>query len=495
MDLEKIDFTKLFSIADQLNCLVWSVDRSNKRAETFYSNSVEKLFGYTKEEINKFPDGIISLISEEDRKKIKIKLTRIEEDPTVNTANLIYPVITKGKSTVWIKEQLRIERNKSGKVLRTFSIAFDINDIKEETAELSDTIKNLSEMNNIKDKFISIVSHDLRSPFTTLLGFTEILLNEDNLSDEERDEYLSYIHDESKSQLQMINYLVDWSKLQTGRINIDPSRLHVKDVVANCVSTLTGAAVRKNLEIKTSVPDNLYINADERIISQAISNLIGNSIKFSESGKIIQILADKFKDGLIEIVVKDEGIGIAEENQQKLFKIDFKYQIPGTKGEKGTGLGLALVKEIIKKHDGDIWFYSKVKEGSEFHITIPEAKNVIMIVDENSDRRTNIRSRVEKDFSDFEIIETENGYKALNTAKEIIPSLIIINHVMPLMDGLQFVETLKGTATLKNIPVIVTAEKIGNDVLKKYTDLKIEKVIDKSGSLDDLSQLIKENIL
>lgn len=493
MNISKIDFQTLVKISDQIGCFAWSADYSNGAAKFSYSDSFIKFSGYSENEIEQLQDGIYSLIYKDDIPKVKEK---IENNTQLGSDfQQIYRLVKKDENISWLLENISFEQDSNGRIKKTQSLAFDITATKNEAQNCEEIINNLTEMNSIKDKFISIVSHDLRAPFTTLLGFTEILLNEQELPNEERDEYLSYIYDASKSQLQMINYLVEWSRLQTGRTKIEPCRLNVKDIVSNCVSTLTGAAIRKDIEITTTIPRDLYINADDRLITQAITNLISNAIKFSESGKSIQISSNKFKEGRIEIVVKDAGIGIAEENQPKLFKIDFKYSIPGTKGEKGTGLGLALVKEIIEKHEGDIWFYSKLNEGSEFHLTIPEAKNIILLVDDNERQRTELRKSIEHSLNEFLVVEANNGYKAFNIAQEKIPSLIVINHDMPLMDGIQFIETIKGKNTLKNIPIIVKTGQIDEDTLKKYTSLKVEQLI---SNIEDTNQLliqIKENIV
>ena len=495
MNISKLNFAQLKQMADQLGCFSWKFDHTEEKARFSYTEGLIKFLGYSQNEINELQEGIYSLIHKDDISQVKDKVESFSGTQDESELQHIYRIVTKDDNIVWLLENVSVDRDPSGKIQTSKSLAFDITATKSETQDCDETIKNLTEMNSIKDKFISIVSHDLRAPFTTLLGFTEILLNEQDLPQEERDEYLSYIYDASKSQLQMINYLVDWSRLQTGRTKIEPCRLNAKDIISNCVSTLTGAAIRKDLEITTTIPMDLYINADDRLITQAITNLISNAIKFSESGKSIQIAANKFKEGRIEIVVKDEGIGIAEENQPKLFKIDFKYSIPGTKGEKGTGLGLALVKEIIEKHEGDIWFYSKLNEGSEFHFTIPEAKNIILIVDDNETKRKELRKSIEHSLGEFVVVEADNGYKAFNIAQEKIPSLIVINHDMPLMDGIQFIETIKAKNTLKYIPIIVKTGQLDDESLKKYSSLKVEQLI---SDIEDTNQLlirIKENII
>jgi len=214
----------------------------------------------------------------------------------------------------------------------------------------------------------------LRAPFTSIIGFSEILLNEKDLPELERQEYLSYIRDAAETQLELVNHLLDWSRLQSGRITLDLKRLNLKIIVSNAISQLTGIAIRKGITVNNLVPDNFSINADEKLILQVLTNLIGNSIKFTPTGKQIYVSADNYKTGFIEIIVKDEGTGIAEKDINKVFKIGEKFTINGTNGEKGSGLGLILVKEIIEKHGGNIWFYSKEGEGTDFHFTIPEAK-------------------------------------------------------------------------------------------------------------------------
>ncbi len=154
-----------------------------------------------------------------------------------------------------------------------------------------------------------------------------------------------------------------------------------------------------------------------------------------------QLLQDNLKNGvkeaeLIEIIIRDEGVGIQEENQLKLFKIDEKFSTEGTKGEKGIGLGLKLVKEIIEKHNGKIWFYSQPEVGTEFHFIIPEAKQIYLLVEDEPKTRIFDKKYILKEFPDAEIIETENGYEALNVAFKKVPSMAISDHDMPLMNGL-----------------------------------------------------------
>ncbi len=283
---------------------------------------------------------------------------------------------------------------------------------KTKESELLEIITNLEETNKSKDKFISILSHDLRAPFTSILGFCEILINEKDLNRTEALEYLNYIHSSAQNQLQFINYLLDWSRLQTGRIKFDVQRINAQMSIYNCIAALTGDAVRKNIEINVNVSDSLYIQVDERLFNQAITNLVSNAIKFSNENQTVEVSADIFNDQMAEFIVSDKGAGISENNQGKLFLIENMFSTDGTKGEKGTGLGLPLVKEIIDKHKGEIWFYSKPDEGSEFHFTIPLSSNTILLVNDDPAERGVFENIIREKYPSFKVIGIENAYRA-----------------------------------------------------------------------------------
>ena len=324
-----------------------------------------------------------------------------------------------------------------------------------------------------------MLSHDLRAPFTSILGFSEILLNEPDLTHDESLEYLHYINDSSQHQLHLINYLLDWTRLQTGRIKIEPQRLNAQTMVFNCVSSLTGNAIRKNLEIKVNVKKNLFIQTDERLITQVVTNLLNNAIKFSDEGKMIEIYADYFNDDMAEFVVKDEGTGISEENKSKLFKIENMFSVEGTKGEKGTGLGLPLVKEIVEKHGGEIWFYSEFGKGSEFHFTVPYSHNTILLVENEEEQLKKYVSLLKEEFSNFRLIGVNNGYEALTKISEQTPSLVITDYEMPLMNGLQLVEFIRKDDMNFKIPIIATVTELTDNFMKEYKELGIDTVLQK----------------
>lgn len=461
--------------------------------QNFVSESVQNVTGFTSSELSKELGGLNSIICEQDRLTVKKTLTELFSSP-FNNKELTFRIVTKENKIKNIHQSVFVERNELGKVIIIETINTDFTIETGDSEAINQEYKKLLEMNNAKDKFISIVSHDLRAPFTSLLGFSEILINEKDLPEDEKQEYLGYINNAAQSQLQLVNHLLDWSRLQTGRLVVEPHRLNVKSIVANSTSLLTGTAIRKNVTIYQSIDEELYIHADERLISQAVCNLIGNAIKFTPAGKSITVSAEKFKTGYVEIVIKDEGIGISELDQTKIFKIDEKFSANGTEGEKGSGLGLILVKDIIEKHNGEIWFYSKQEVGTEFHFTIPEAKNVVLIVEDDPSMLSLYKKIITKAFEDCEIIEANNGYEALRVILNKLPSLVITDHEMPLMSGIQLIEAIRKKEGKRAIPIIVISAKFNDTLRQKYTELGVKKLIPKPIEGKQLVDLIYQSV-
>ncbi len=462
----------------------WFSSSGIKDRATIYSTNLPMITGYSQTEIMRKPEGFFSIVFEEDYPAVKKSYQEFLSDKSQGNTRMIYRIEKKDKKIAWLKEIIVAERDKKGKPKTSRGTISDVSDLMKADEALVKAIDNLKKQNISKDKFISMLSHDLRAPFTSILGFAEILINEQNLSNAEKLEYLTYIHESSQNQLQLINYLLDWSRLQTGRMKIEPQRLHAQTVVFNCVSSLTGNAIRKNLEIKVNVSDKIHVQADERLLSQVITNLLSNAIKFSPPGKTIEINANIFNDELIEFIVKDEGLGISDENKDKLFKIERMFSTEGTKGEKGTGLGLSLVKEIVEKHKGDIWFYSESGEGSEFHFTIPRSPNIILLVNNNAEDKNHFEGLIKTNFPAYRIMSASSGYEAMSIVFDKLPSLVITGHEMPLMNGIQLIEAIRREEKNFSIPVILTAGGITDALKNSYYNLGVFAILEKPVNQD-----------
>jgi PAS domain S-box-containing protein len=452
----------------------WSLNIDGEEQNYFYSDNVLTVTGYSSDEILSLTGKYKDIIFKEDLPDYRKLIDKFEVDDSKNHTELDYRIKKKDGRIIWIKEGINVSRDKNGSIKEYIGRVTDISLIKNKLNELNRRIEELKELNSSKDNFISVLSHDLRAPFTSILGFSEILLNESSISEKERTEYLSYINDSSQNQLQMINYLLDWSRLQTGRIKIEHNRIHLQSSVFNCVSHLTRIAVKKNVDIKVNIPDSMYVDADERLLNEVITNIISNAVKFSRENESVEVTANVFNEDLIEFIVKDEGVGIPDINKEKLFKIGKLFSTGGTKGEKGTGLGLTLAKQIIEKHNGDIWFFSEEGKGSEFHVTVPSSAKTVLIILKDELLKAEYQKNITEMYPSLKTMGAANGFEALGLISTSMPSLIITEHDMPLMDGSQFVQTMKRENKNLNIPVIVLINLDSEPVKKAYQELGIK---------------------
>ena len=232
--------------------------------------------------------------------------------------------------------------------------------------------------NATKDKFFSIISHDLKNPIASIIGFSE-LLNED-YKDIERskiEKFTAIINKSANFTLDLLQNLLEWSRVQTGSIKPVKSNFNLNDLINSIIESCEGQTTEKEIGITTNFSTDLSVYADSKMIELIIRNLLTNAIKFTPNGKSITISAkEKIIDNrkVVEIIVKDTGIGISEENRVKLFKIEHNYASLGTNDEKGTGLGLILCKEFITQNNGTIRVESEENVGSSFIITVDIAK-------------------------------------------------------------------------------------------------------------------------
>jgi len=248
--------------------------------------------------------------------------------------------------------------------------------IQNQAAKLDKSNLELSELIATKDKFFTIISHDLRNPFNTLLGFSDILIeNNKNYNEEEREKYLKVLNKTTNKTYKLLGNLLTWSKSQTGAIKFTPKQLNVKAVIGGVIDTMYEIALLKHIEIEFEVDSNLSIYADKNMLKTIIRNLLSNAIKFTQKRGRITIMASLIegignKQG-VKITIKDTGVGMTSKMQSKIFDITESTSTKGTENEKGTGLGLLLCKEFINRHKGEIKVESEIGKGSIFYITIP----------------------------------------------------------------------------------------------------------------------------
>ncbi len=233
----------------------------------------------------------------------------------------------------------------------------------------------LSKLNSEKDKFLSIIAHDLKSPFQGLLGLTGLLAQDpESLTLEEISTLGKNIHNSASTLLRLLNNLLEWAQMQKGAINFEPQVTNLFQLVSQNVDIINHRAIQKSITIENTILDSHRIFADESMTNTIIRNLLSNAVKFTNRmGKII-VDSKKLETDFIQISISDNGIGISHKDLNKLFKIEEKVRHKGTDGEESTGLGLLLCKEFVERQGGKIWAESKESIGTTFYFTLPSAK-------------------------------------------------------------------------------------------------------------------------
>ncbi|OQY05036.1 MAG: hypothetical protein B6I20_01945 [Bacteroidetes bacterium 4572_117] len=249
----------------------------------------------------------------------------------------------------------------------------DITDRKHAEQEIQKQNKQLKELNSTKDKFFSIISHDLKSPFNAILGFSKILLRKHKeYDDEKREEVINLVNKSAKNAFKLLENLLTWSLSQSGKMAFMPEKLHLKILLHEAIFELQAVADKKGIQVFEKVSDDELIYADNNLITTILRNLISNAIKFTNKNGIVVIASEKQKgDDFVKISVTDTGVGIPKDTIDGLFGIDKNTSTEGTENETGTGLGLILCKEFTEKHGGEIWVESEIGKGSSFYFTIP----------------------------------------------------------------------------------------------------------------------------
>lgn len=343
-----------------------------------------KMLGYsTKEEILK-SDIINQIYSNPgDRQKF---LERVERVGFVK--NFEIKIKRKDGKHLVTSDTSFVNRDEDGNSISFFGVLKDITQSKDVEEQLKEYVEKLAVLNRklvksetelkkinaSKDKFFSIIAHDLRAPFTSLLGLTDFLTYDiDNLSKEEVKVFAQKINISSKGIYELVENLLEWARVQTATMEYNPHTFDLYSLGGTIITTMVGVSVKKNITIENNISKETNIYADKNTITSVFQNLIANALKFTKPGGTISVDA-KLNNKYYLISVKDNGVGIAADIVEKLFKIDEHHTTCGTANEKGTGLGLILCKELVEMNGGKIWVESEIDKGSTFYFTVPTEK-------------------------------------------------------------------------------------------------------------------------
>jgi len=334
-----------------------------------FNLAAERIFGYSAKEIYL---QTIDLLIPEKYGAVFLKGIKRYFDTGVSTIlGQIFEFKGRRKGGDLFPCELSLSEVKAGDEITFIGIIRDISERKKVEAELERFTNALKESNITKDKFFSIIAHDLKSPFNAILGLTNALIEDYRNLDEKRIEsLLKTIKSSSERAFELLENLLVWANTQTGHIDYKPQPVSLKDLVDESIALLDGPAANKGIRIESELKAECIVMADRQMILTVLRNLISNAVKFTPFGGRIGIAVNPGQD-FCEVSVRDSGIGIPKEYIEKLFRIETKHSTRGTADEKGTGLGLILCKEFVERHGGKIWVESEEGRGSTFYFTLP----------------------------------------------------------------------------------------------------------------------------
>jgi signal transduction histidine kinase/ligand-binding sensor domain-containing protein/DNA-binding response OmpR family regulator len=366
-------------------------------------------------------------------------------------------------------------------------------ELKTQSEQLFDANKNLQKLNATKDKFFSIIAHDLKNPFQAILSSADTLAKKyEQLADDKRKDHINTIKESSTGAYNLLENLLNWARTQTNAIEISTERVNIAELIHNTVQLYKVNAENKTITVVSDVPEKTFAFVDKNMLTTIVRNIFSNAIKYTYPGGKVEISAFEDKDET-QISISDNGVGMDAKSLENIFHVTTHRSASGTLGESGTGLGLIICKEFIEKNNGSIVASSQPGIGTTFTLSLPvkevssvQAKehkpetstlksseevtyyssNVVeknsvdeevkgsrvLIVDDNPNIRENLKQFLSEY---FDVYEAADGKEGLSIAYEMVPDIIISDVMMPEPDGYELCEKIKTDERTSHIPVIL----------------------------------------
>lgn len=364
-------------------------------------------------------------------------------------------------------------------------------------------------MKNIDDQLFSVLSHDLKSPFNSLLGFTQLLKdNYDKYDDTKKKQIIDILHKTSVDAYRLIDNLLLWWHLQKNQLDFRIEKIVLHTFVEASLKKLIKDANKKEISLQNSIPKDVIVTADKEMLQIILYNLLSNAIKYTSTNGYVLIQAQQ-KQSAIELLIQDNGVGIPDDIKDKIFTFDKKVIRMETANEKGTGLGLVITKALVDKHKGNIQLL-ETQKGAKFCVSIPnesiikdtkaESENqeitqvpTILIAEDDEANYFLIDALLQEFDLELEVMHVKNGQEAVTVVSSIPVSLVLMDMKMPIMDGYEATKIIKDK--FPNLPIIAqTAYNTRNKKEKAFAsgvDAIIPKPIDAKELYSKIVELLK----
>jgi PAS domain S-box-containing protein len=475
----------------------------------------EKMFGYSREEL--LGERVELLIPFDHREKHVRHRSAYSAHPSTRPMGGDLELSAQRKDGSRFPVEISLSPVHSEGGMRVSVIVRDVTDRKlteqkiramheEFTRELSATNQQLElrnreveRANRLKSEFLASMSHELRTPLHTIIGFSELLKEElEGPLNEKQRRFMDHIHQDSRHLLELINGILDLSKIEAGRLDLHPEQFDVAEALQESLPSARALGAQKSIVIESLAPGGIVVRADRTRFKEILYNLLSNAVKFTPNGGRIWIQA-KESGGFAAISVTDTGLGIAAEEHESIFQ-EF-YQVGATtRGvREGTGLGLAITKRLVEQHGGRIEVESEPGRGSRFTLTLPLAgvdpisvreKPLIMIVEDEPGAQELLAGYLKA--GGYDAVVCANADDALRKSNECLPDAITVDLMMPGRSGLQLLRELRKMPQTKALPILVVS---GVDeeasALAFGADLYLSKPLTKEVFLKSLDQYVR----
>ncbi len=362
---------------------------------------------------------------------------------------------------------------------------------------LEEHVKRLQELDQLKNDFLSTVSHELRTPIAVMRGGVTLILDgvAGDITESQRD-LLMDTQSNIDRLTRLITDLLDVSKIEAGKITLRRRSVDACEIVRRILQSFDSQAQEKSIELTAQLPDDpLKLFVDDDKITQIFSNLLSNAIRCTPEGGSISIRVEEKENGdVVECSVSDTGIGIAEKDMPRLFsKFEQLGRTEGS-GYKGTGLGLVIVKGLVEKHGGKIWVESELGKGSMFTFTLKKMPfPKVLVVDDEKSVVDIIKKFLSRD--DYQFIEAFDGQEAVKKAKSEHPSLIVLDMMLPGLDGYGVIERLKEDKHTRDIPILIlSAATVDKERIERVDDTLQIPIMSKPIQQEELLNYVQEMV-